>query len=746
MSTKANAIPLARKWHWPLQDFFRDARVRTGIKVGVAGLSALLVTQLLRLPHDSWAILTVLVMVTSQFVGSMALKAVMRVIGTVAGAIIGVWLVGDYASTPLIFLPLLFLVMAISSYKFGQVGARQVPYAYFLVGLTTLTVVTNGLPAPDQAWYIGLTRTEEILVGVMCALLVMTILWPRYAREEFIVASRAALTTIDNFVSMETAAFAEGKQGFEGVEQVRAEFSRQLTILRNLLNAGSRESALFSSRVSNYNAFLVSLISLFHGSLYLAEKRFVDLPIVERLKDELEKVSTAITEEGRILQAFTRPGQKLRPSALNQAFDELERKVLQIRTEGFLKAQPLEATMAFCSHFAALRSLRDEFNNIRATIEGLPRKGQPPPEPKPQWDLLPRIDWFWVKVGIKGALAATLSVVLLMWINPPGAAALTLVAWVMTLFARPYIRAGGTGDLRAFQNAFKGSLALIGCVVLLLLTTTYLSSYLVMNVTLFVILFMYGFFMVQSGGITFWIQLALLTISTFVGLDPQHPVPSLTLIETFLGMIAGLVIATVLGRLLWPTLPQTLLKNDLLALFKDTNAVLRRDPDQERIQTQLAILSVEALQAIGQIRSSRFSDEERAKIIALVHLLQAIPNRIRHLLTRRHLLPEVTEEFLGPLFQGIEAEFSQTLEAFLDAFRKDDFQRDFPVFDGALAEIDHTVEQIRDRGILDNLSLEAPLQMLDLVGRYHGIADGLHECAGLISGLRMQEYAGDFAL
>ena len=746
MSTKADAIPIARKWHWPLQDFFGDLRVRNGIKVGLSGLSALLVTQLLRLPHDSWAILTVLVMTTSQYVGSMALKAVMRVIGTIAGALIGVWLVGDYASTPAILLPLLFLVMAISSYKFGQVGARQVPYAYFLVGLTTLTVVTNGLPTPDQAWYIGLTRTEEILVGAMCALLVMTIVWPRYAREEFIGACRAALTTISDFVSLETAAYAQGTKALEGVGEVRAEFSHRLAVLRNLFKEGSRESVFFSSRVSNYNAFLVSLISLFHGALYLTQKRLVDMPIVERVRDELAKVSAAIAEEGAILKAFRRSGQKLPSSSLNEAIDDLERKVLQIRTEGFLRAQPMEITMAFCGHLAALRSLRDEFSNIRATIEGLPRTGQPLPEPKPQWDLLPRIDWFWFKVGIKGALAATISVLLLMWINPPGPAQLTLMAWTMTLFGRPYIRAGGTGDLRAFQYAFKGSLALIACAIVLLLTTPFLSNYIVMNLALFAVLFGFGFFMAKAAGITFWVQLAVLTISTFVGLDPQHPVPSLTIIETFLGMIAGLAIATVVGRLLWPTLPQTLLKDDLLALLKDTNALLRCEPDQERIQTRLAIMSVESLQAIRQIRSHRFSDEERARVVALLHMLQAVPNRIRHLLSHRHFLPEVTEEFLGPPFQRIETEFSQMLEAFLEAFRKEDFQRDFPVLDGALAEIDRTVQQIRDLRILDHHSLEAPVQMLDLVGRYHGVADGLHEMAVLIRGLRMQEYSGDYAL
>ena len=84
-----------------------------------------------------------------------------------------------------------------------------------------------------------------------------------------------------------------------------------------------------------------------------------------------------------------------------------------------------------------------------------------------------------------------------MWINPPGPAALTLMAWTMTLFGRPYIRSGGTGDLRAFQYGFKGSLVLIGCAIVLLLTTPFLSGYLVMNLVLFAILFAFGFFLVR---------------------------------------------------------------------------------------------------------------------------------------------------------------------------------------------------------------------------------------------------------
>src|SRR5271169_1727833 len=83
------------------QDPFGDLRVRYGIKMGLAGLLALFCAQVLRLPHDNWAILTVLVLMNAQFVGSITVKAIMRVIGTMVGALVGIWLVGDYTSTPL---------------------------------------------------------------------------------------------------------------------------------------------------------------------------------------------------------------------------------------------------------------------------------------------------------------------------------------------------------------------------------------------------------------------------------------------------------------------------------------------------------------------------------------------------------------------------------------------------------------------------------------------------------------------
>jgi uncharacterized membrane protein YccC len=748
MSTAVNAsaVPFSRKWHWPVVELFRDLRVRYGIKMGLAGILSLYLTQVLRLPHDNWAILTVLVMMSAQYVGSLAVKAILRVVGTIGGAIIGVWLVGDYTSTPMIFLPLFFLVLALSSYKYGQFGARQSPYAYYLLGLTTLSVVTNGISTPDQAWQVGIDRSEEILVGSTVALLVSALLWPRSAREEFVAVSGKSLKMIGELVSIQTDAYARGAESPAKVEEIRQTFLGQLSVLRNLLQAGSMESTLFSARLSNYNGFLVSLISLFQGSLLLSHWRKVDAAIVEQLRSELEVVSTAISKEVSILSATRRPGVRLAPSNLPEAFSVLIQRVEALRDQGFFRAQPLQAVIVFGTHFAALRSLNDELNNIRDLAEGLPRHNQPLPEAKPHWDLLPHIDWFWVKVGIKAGLVGVIAITLLKWIHPPGPSALPPMAWIQTVLTRPFIRAGGTGDQRILQNSFFGSLVLIGCTIVMLLVTPILSNYLVMNLVLFAILFTIGFLTARTPGINFWILLAFLTMSVFVGLNPQEPVASQDIIDGFIGLMVGTFVGALVGRLIWPVLPQKLLKNNLLDLFAGIRELLREDPYPEKVKARLVIRSVEALLVIHRIQMQGYSKQEMESLRALLRVLQALVPQVGHLVAYRKNLPPAAEPFLRPELEGLENEFHQMLNAFAEAFRKGDCRRDYPTLEGALNEMDQTVQQIRESGILNVHKVTEPLRMMDLVGRYHLIADNLEECSRVIRGLRIDRYWGDYAL
>jgi uncharacterized membrane protein YccC len=714
--------------------------------MGLAGTLALYLTQVLPLPRDNWAILTVLVMMTTQYTGSIAVKAILRTLGTIAGAAVGVWLVGNYTSTPIIFLPVFFLVLAITSYKYGQFGARQVPYSYYLLGLTTLSVVTNGIAIPDQVWQVGIDRTEEILLGVMVALFVSTALWPRSAREEFVSVSREGLETIGQLVSIQIEAYAQGTESSARAEEIRQTFPTKLSVLRNLLQAGSMESTFFAARLSNYNAFLSSLIGLFEGALLLTHWRRVDAAIVERLQAELALVSEAISEELNILSVPYRPGDKLPPGSLQDAFAVFIKKIEELRDQGFFAAQPLEKVIVFGTHFAAIRSLRDELINIRNVTQGLPRFGQPLPEAKTHWDLLPNIDWFWVKVGIKSGLVGVIAITLLKWIHPPGPNALPLMAWIQTVLTRPFVRAGGTGDRGIFQNSFFGSLILIGCTIVLLLTTPLLANYFVMNLTLFVILFGLGFLTARTAGINFWILLTYLIISVFVGLNPQQPVDSQNIIDSFIGLMVGMFIGALVSRLIWPVLPQRLLRDNLLDLFAGVKALLREDPHQERVKARLAIRSVEAQQVIHGIRMRGCSDKEKAGISALLRQLQTLMPRVGHLVSYRKNLPQAAEPLLRPKLERLEREFLQMLDTFSECFRQGNCRREFPTLHGAVNALDETVQEIRQSGILNVHKVTEPLRMLDLVGRYHVVADDLEECSRLIRDLRIERYWGDYAL
>jgi uncharacterized membrane protein YccC len=741
----SRAISFATGWQSTRQDLFADLRVRYGIKVGVAGLLALFCAQVLRLQSDNWAVLTVQVLMTQQYVGAFALRAIMRVTGTIAGALVGIWLVSNYTSTPAIFLPVFFFVMAIAGYKYGQVGARQVPYAYFLLGLTTLTVATVGVTDPARAWQIGLDRTEEILLGVISSLLVTTLLWPRYAREEFFEAGRAALKTVSQLVSVHARAYTDHANARNDTEKIQDTFFQELSALRNLQQAGARESTFFSVRLSNYNAFLVSLTSLFDAGLDLSRYQEVTW-FLDRMRQQLESLLAAISDEFDILSAPLSPGEKLRSSRVNEAFAAFEEKVHQMRDEGILSAAPLKAAMAFAGHFAALRLLCDELNNIRGALQGLPRFDQPLPQPKPHWDFLPTIDWFWVKVGIKGSLAALISIVCLKWIHPPGPANVPTWAWLLIVLGRSFFRLGGTGDLRAFQTALRGSLILAVCAALLILTAPFLASYATMNLALFLLLFTTGFLTARIAGMTFWMEFTFLTISQLVALNPQNPVPSQTIIDAFVGMMCGMWIAAVLSRLLWPVLPQRLLRDNLLALFAQIKALLNGDPHREKIQLQLAILSLEALQAARQIRIAGCTEEERAKLVALIRALQTLITPISRLLSRRDRLPEITEQMLKLQSQRLEIKFNQMLDAFAECFRQGNCRLQLPTVRGALTAMDDGIQQMRDRNMLAGLPFDAPLRVLDLVEHYHATAEALEECGRLLCTLKIQRYWGDYGL
>ena len=271
---------------WSELNPFSDLRVQYGVKVGVAAVLALWIAQVLRLEHPNWSVLAALVLANGHYVGTIATKALMRAVGTVAGGLIGVWLIGDYANSPVIFLFWTFVVVAIATYKSGQLASATWPCAYYLMGLALVSAASYGITDPANVWRIALARTLETLVGVATATGVYALLWPRYAREEFISLAAKTVTILCFLLAAEATAYRGEAVDPGRVLDIRGVFSRQILGLRTLLNVGGRGSAGFRSRLGNYQRFVVAMTQLFQALQELQRRRAEEDVILESIRPE----------------------------------------------------------------------------------------------------------------------------------------------------------------------------------------------------------------------------------------------------------------------------------------------------------------------------------------------------------------------------------------------------------------------------------------------------------------------------
>ena len=89
---------------------FADPKTMFGIKLGLAGMLAVYLSRLIRLDHANWAQLTVIVLAPSQYIGAIGQRSIARVVRTIVGGFVGVWLVGNYEQDRLFFVLLFGLV------------------------------------------------------------------------------------------------------------------------------------------------------------------------------------------------------------------------------------------------------------------------------------------------------------------------------------------------------------------------------------------------------------------------------------------------------------------------------------------------------------------------------------------------------------------------------------------------------------------------------------------------------------
>ncbi|MEI8312098.1 MAG: FUSC family protein [Verrucomicrobiota bacterium] len=726
----------------PLGEVFGDMAFRYGLKFGLAGVLAVYISLCARLDKPGWALFTVFVLMTAQYVGAIAEKSIFRLIGTVVGGVAGYLITGEFEQDPVIFLALIGLVVGACTALFGQ---SRYPYAFLLCGMTALVVASNGMGNPDNSWTFMLSRIEEVVVGIVVTLVVQSVIWPRYARIEFFAHLRASFGDLRECL-LEAPGICGRAEGASGALRAR-DFPGRISGLRTLLEFGSRESLHFRRRLETYFELTACLGKIACAIATLREVIPPDSLYRRHAGDAFDAVHAALAAaledlKGNTSSAASRAAAR---AAMSRAFDQLEAKFYELRTLRVVRDVPSEQALVVGLNVSGLDDIRSQIEKAGGLLDSMPedltqREFTPVPMVSP---------WpppFWIRAGAKAGLAVIAAFVIDNWLKPPGGAMFVLGTWVFTALnaASP----GGQGDRRAFHLVPLNVAALVVTSLALIAARPMLSSYAVMNTLIFIWLFVWGYLSFKTRGMTIPMQLGMLVIVGILGLNGQRPISFEAIVEFFFGLVLALVLSALFQRLLWPSLPQWEIRDRFVEAAGICRRMLAREALPLWVKTRLALIPGEVDARLEHLEPPICPEGEPAKLKALMLSIAGLGGNFAITLDR--LPPDVppdAAEAGRKRIQRLEALFAARLAAVQSAFEKS-----APVqFDET--EIRSAVEDWRAWALETRKSLlevnQHPLSISRITGfaeRYQLMGEDILSIGQQFAQLRLPLYMGDFSL
>jgi uncharacterized membrane protein YccC len=155
----------------------RHADLIFALKTFAASMLALVIALAMDLPRPYWAMATVYI--TSQpLAGATSSKAFFRVMGTLVGAIMTVALVPNLINAPELLCLAIALWVGLCLYLSLLDGTPR-SYVFMLAGYTVALIGFPSVSEPGAIFDTAVARLEEISLGIICASLVSTIVFPR---------------------------------------------------------------------------------------------------------------------------------------------------------------------------------------------------------------------------------------------------------------------------------------------------------------------------------------------------------------------------------------------------------------------------------------------------------------------------------------------------------------------------------------------------------------------------------------
>jgi uncharacterized membrane protein YgaE (UPF0421/DUF939 family) len=272
-------------------------RLRYAIKTALALMLAYLLPMSLGWPQPQTAATTVMLIAATGMVSESLQKGVLRVVGTVIGAIIGLTLIAIFPQDRMLYLGCVSVIVALCIYLYN---AYQGDSTVFMLSAAVIMMVFNGGDA-EGAFLYGIDRAFMTVFGVLVYTVVASTIWPvKVINNSRQLAQLAIHQLGDNFERLlrrDTLANNESDDALANLLAATDKFQTHLTQVRGdtyAIKAYLKEWNTIAYCIEQIQAVLVPAMR--HQNDHSVEyRRFLGHydELMERLSDQFNAVSAA---------------------------------------------------------------------------------------------------------------------------------------------------------------------------------------------------------------------------------------------------------------------------------------------------------------------------------------------------------------------------------------------------------------------------------------------------------------------
>ena len=320
------------------------------VKAFIAAIMALFIALSLDLPRPYWAMAAVYV-VANPLAGATSSKALYRTLGTLIGACASVILIPLFVNAP----ELLSVVVALwtgTLLFISMLDRTSRSYVFMLAGYSLPLIALPTVGSPETVFDTALARSEEIIIGIVCASVVSSIIFPSSVGT--VLGLRISSWLDDVGIWADEILRGEGASPATPLkrQKLAADVSGlDLVISQLKYDAGSRDIVRHSRELRGRLLMLLPLFSSLADRLHALKSS--EKPLPQELVSVLNEIADWLGQGGRVKADDT-------ADALSRKIEDLQQNDLDLGWDDLVRSSALARLKEIVDLWQDCLTLRDQ--------------------------------------------------------------------------------------------------------------------------------------------------------------------------------------------------------------------------------------------------------------------------------------------------------------------------------------------------------------------------------------------------